>query len=225
MFLWPQRSRRPLRPPVLASASHCLSPTATNATWCTTCSRVTPGPTHGTTASCYTGNWRRCTAEPRWSSSETSTAPGITTCGSASPGTATVRHREIDWVRDERGREAPPPVTLTLCVSSWLGLERRVISGLCKLGTWGAQRGLPPRGGDGRELCGDEIWRELERQQLPGETGLRVSTPSVYVRVSFSLCWFLLISLWRLLLFSLCLSRPLNRWERQCGHPHLRPHT
>lgn len=103
MFLWPQRSRHPPRPPVLASAPDCLSPTATNATGCTTPNRVSPGPTRATTASCCTGSWRRCTAEPRWSSSETSTTPGITTCGSASPGTTTVRQREIEWTRKKRG--------------------------------------------------------------------------------------------------------------------------
>lgn len=86
----------------------------------TTASRVSPGPTRDTTARRSTGSWRRSTAEPRWSSSETSTSPSITTCGSASPGTTTVRHGEMESPGGGKKCHTLGPsrpfVTLTRCL-------------------------------------------------------------------------------------------------------------
>lgn len=66
------------------------TPTAVTVTTCTTASKASLGQSRAITVSRSGEIWHLSTAGQRWSSSETSTTPNITTFGSASPGTVTV---------------------------------------------------------------------------------------------------------------------------------------
>lgn len=59
--------------------------------------RASPGPTRDITAEKRRPSWRPSTAGRSWSLSGISTTPNITTCGSASPGIATVSQLELPF--------------------------------------------------------------------------------------------------------------------------------